>query len=75
MRRKLKLGFSRHEIVGLDLDKLDLFNDLIQFFEIPRVAHRITPYEALPTLANEPIGLCTPRLQHAPSFRFGMGSK
>jgi SAM-dependent methyltransferase len=39
-----------HEVLGLDLDAEPLYNEAFQFFDLPRVVHRIQPLQPLADL-------------------------
>ncbi len=45
--------------VGLDLDDDPLYTEMIDFFELQRVIHRIEPGVSLPQLPEEPFGVVT----------------
>src|SRR6202043_1937203 len=40
-----KLG---HSVMGLDIDQVSLYAELLNIFDVPRVVWRIKPFEALP---------------------------
>lgn len=42
-----------HEVLGLDLDDEPLYNDMIDFLELPRIVYRVTPDAPLPALEGE----------------------
>lgn len=48
-----------HQAVGLDLDTVPLFNDMVEYFAIPRVVHRIGPFLPLPSLPHAPFDVVT----------------
>jgi SAM-dependent methyltransferase len=39
-----------HEVLGLDLDDEPLYNEMVDFLELPRIVHRVTPDDPLPPL-------------------------
>lgn len=39
-----------HEVLGIDLDDQPLYNEMVDFLEIPRIVHRVTPAAPLPDL-------------------------
>jgi len=45
-----KLG---HSVVGLDVDQVSLFTELLNIFDVPRVVWRIKAFEPLPDLGQE----------------------
>ena len=47
-----------HEVQGLDLPGNPLYNDLVAFFQIPRIDFRICPFQPLPPM-GEPFDLIT----------------
>lgn len=47
-----------HDVVGLDLGDFEVFNELIKIQNLPRVVHRIQPFEPLPDL-GAPFDLIT----------------
>jgi SAM-dependent methyltransferase len=45
-----KLG---HSVLGLDIDQVSLYAELLNIFDVPRVVWRIKPFEALPDLGQK----------------------
>jgi 2-polyprenyl-3-methyl-5-hydroxy-6-metoxy-1,4-benzoquinol methylase len=39
-----------HEVLGLDLDEVEIFNELMEMLKLTRVEHRINAYEPLPDM-------------------------
>jgi SAM-dependent methyltransferase len=42
-----------HEVLGVDLADQPLYNELVEFLELPRIVHRVTPRSPLPPLEGE----------------------
>ena len=42
-----------HSVLGLDIDRLPLFRELLEVFAVPRVAFEIKPFEPLPKLGKQ----------------------
>lgn len=45
-----KLG---HSVLGLDIDQVSLYAELLNIFDVPRVVWRINPFETLPDLGQK----------------------
>src|SRR2546430_16942709 len=41
---------SGHSVLGLDVDELPLFKELLEVFDVPRTVFQIQPFESLPNL-------------------------
>jgi SAM-dependent methyltransferase len=42
-----------HSVLGLDVDRLPLFTELLDVFSVPRIVFEIKPFEPLPNLRQE----------------------
>jgi SAM-dependent methyltransferase len=42
-----------HSVLGLDVDELPLFKELLEVFGVPRTVFRIEPFESLPNLEQQ----------------------
>jgi SAM-dependent methyltransferase len=42
-----------HSVLGLDVDRVPLFGELVELFEVPRVVYRISAFEPLPDLSQK----------------------
>jgi SAM-dependent methyltransferase len=42
-----------HSVLGLDVERVPLFGELVELFEVPRMVYRITAFEPLPDLGQK----------------------
>ncbi len=47
-----------HSVLGLDIEHVTLFTELLELFEVPRVVWRISAFEPLPDLGQKPLNRC-----------------
>ena len=63
-----------HSVLGLDVERVPLFGELLELFGVPRVVYRINAFEPLPDLGGNSIGSRVHRnfnLYHPSKERWG----